>query len=85
MSVSDNRISAVHKTGRHMLRTKARLAGWVEGRQLGLAPGQSDLIADAALAAVINVLETWEREGQTPPTVPVGGLDRHNTTPGEIK
>jgi len=61
VGVSDNRISAVHQTGRDMLRTRARLAGWVEARQRGVTPAVCDAITDAALAGVIELLEQWER------------------------
>lgn len=64
MSVGNNRISAVHPTGRRILKTRARLAAWAEARQLGLTPAQSDLIADAALNRVIETLESWERDSE---------------------
>ena len=61
MSVSDNRISAVHPAGRKMLMTKAHLAGWVQARQRGISVHDCDAIVDAALAGVIELLEKWER------------------------
>lgn len=67
MSVADNRISAVHRTGRDMLRTRARLAGWVEARQRGVSSTTSDAITDAALAGVIELLEMWEADAEPAP------------------
>lgn len=62
MSVADNRISAVHRTGRDMLQTRARLAGWVEARERGVSSTTSDAITDAALAGAIELLESWEAD-----------------------
>lgn len=70
MSVADNRISAVHPTGRDALRTRARLAGWVEARQRGVSSAVSDAITDAALAGVIELLEMWEADAEPPRGAP---------------
>ena len=67
MSVADNRISAVHETGRNTLRTRARLAGWVEARERRISSADSDAIIDAALAGAIELLEMWEADAEPAP------------------
>ncbi|MCX4540478.1 hypothetical protein [Streptomyces sp. NBC_01565] len=55
---------AVHLTSAHWesLTTAAHLTAWVEARQLGLSVVESDRIANAAVAGVRSLIETWAQQ-----------------------
>lgn len=52
----------LHPVARKGLLTRAILAGWVEARQRGISPPDSDAIIGAALDGALGLLERWGRE-----------------------